>query len=177
MPPLIVLGQVPVPDYIKAYVPGVMASWPRERREVWEVHPPKPSNTIASGQGQFLELPAVAFLEQALRSLGLTTWDTRGHSMVVFGDVGLHPDEGTKCNGKAGSIFHLVVEGTATLHLPKVRDKALRKLRLEPGLAFVFNPNVHHAVTDTSIGAVATLSAIVPRHFARDSIPLDITKI
>jgi len=168
MPPLTVLGRVAIPDHVKAYVPAVMRSWPRERREVWEVHPPGKSRTTAACLGHFLETPAVSFLEETLQSFGLLEWDGRGHSMVVFGDVGLHPDEETTCNGKAGSIFHLVLEGTGTFHLPTVRDKSLRSLQLEPGLAFVFNPNAQHAVSDACPGNLATLSALVPRNFARN---------
>lgn len=163
MSPFIVLGRVLVPDHVKAYVPAVMDTWPRERREVWEVHPRPPSETRALPPGHFLEQPAVTFLEDTLCSLGLPEWEARAHSLVVFSNVGLHPDTETTCHGKAGLIFHLVVEGTATFRMPKVRDKSLRSLRLAPGLAFVFNSNVLHEVTDASSGGVATLSAVVPR--------------
>lgn len=166
MAPLIVLGRVSIPNEISAYVPDVMAAWPRQRREVWEVHPRRPRDPIAAYPGHFLEVPAVSFLEASLRHFGLTEWAPEKHSLVVFGDVGLHPDQETRCNGRAGSIFHLVLKGGGTFHLPGVRDKALRKLKLEEGLAFVFNPNVSHAVTDATPGDVATLSAVVPRHFA-----------
>jgi hypothetical protein len=82
--------------------------------------------------------------------------------LVVFGDVEPHPDKETRCNGRAGAIFHLVLHGSATFHLPNVRDRSLRTLRLEKGLAFSFNPNVLHAVSGACAGGLATLSAVVP---------------
>lgn len=164
MPPLTILGNVPIPDSILAYTPSVLNSWPRERQEVWEIHARKPWQSAAAYPWDFLEPPALTFLDQTLVSLGVNDWDPAGHTMVAFADVSLHPDEGMTCNGRAGSIFHLVLRGRAIFHLPRVRDKSLRKLQLEPGLAFVFNPLVHHAVSDATEGDLVTLSAIVPRN-------------
>lgn len=167
------LGHLHIPGRIKTYVPDVMRAWPRDRRDVWEVRPRHSRERPGVYPGHYLEDSAVEFLEQTLGSFGLE-WDERGHSLVVFGDVDLHADEGTRCNGKAGSFFHLVLAGSATFELPNVRDKSLRSLRLEPGVAFVFNPNVAHRVTEASAAGVATLSAIVPRNpgiRAREAAP------
>jgi hypothetical protein len=171
MAPLTILGRVPIPAEISANVPGVLATWPRHRREVWEVHQRRPKDAKDTYPGHFLELPAVSFLEETLRHFGLREWAQYQHSLVVFGNVGLHPDEGTQCHGRAGSIFHLVLEGEGIFHLPGVRDKSLRRLKLEKGLAFIFNPNVRHAITDACPGNIATLSAVVPRNFA--AVPTD----
>lgn len=165
MPPLVVLGTIPIPEQMVACVPDAMNAWPRERREVWEIRANRSQGASGAYPGHYLEPAVEEFLTRTLRTFGCSAEEAKSNSLVVFGEVEPHSDEGLQCNRRAGSYFHLVLQGSGTLRLPNVRDKSLRSLDLTPGLAFVLNPNVRHAVTNVAPGDLATLSAVVPRRF------------
>lgn len=145
-------------------MPAAMKAWPRERRDLWEITRDR-TGRARDCPGHFLEPVAEEFLERNLNSFGCSRSQTRSHSLIVFGDLELHTDDGLQCHSRPGSFFHIVLHGSGTLRMPTVRDKGLRSLELTPGLVFVFNPNVRHAVTNVAQGDMATLSAVVPRRF------------
>lgn len=160
MPAIAVLGHVPIPEDISAMLPAAYEGWPRNRRSTWEYQQRRNWEPIDSGRG-YLQQSAVNFLDATLKGFGIEQWEADSHSLLLFQDVERHPDDGIECQGKAGAFFHVMLEGSGTLHLSGLRNKKLRKLRLEKGLAFWFNPRVYHSVSDASPKGLASLSAII----------------
>lgn len=154
------LGHVAIPDNIAAVLPAAYDSWPRNRRSVWEIHQ-KRWHDSATSEKPYLSDEVVSFVDSTLSKLGIEVWEQESHSLLLFEDVEPHRDDNVICNGRPGAYFHVVLEGTGVLHMPGLADKSARTLQLEPGLAFWFNPNVTHAVTNSSPKGIATLSATI----------------
>jgi hypothetical protein len=157
---LAVLGKVLIPDEITALLPSAYDSWPRAQRSVWEIHEQRWYQPTL-GDRPYLSAETVSFVDTTLSNFGINEWEPETHSLLLFEDGEAHRDDGVTCNGRQGAFFHLVLEGSGILHLPGVGDKGLRRLQLEKGLAFWFNPNVAHAVTQSSPNGIATLSATI----------------
>lgn len=154
------LGHVTIPDNIMAILPAAYDSWPRDRRDVWEIQQKRWHDSATSGR-PYLSDEVVSFVDSTLMNFGIKVWEPESHSLLLFENVAAHPDDDVICEGRPGAFFHVVLEGTGVLHMPGLANKAARTLQLEPGLAFWFNPKVTHAVTNACPKGIATLSVTV----------------
>ncbi len=156
--PYLILPTVQVPADVREAAMAYDVSW--SRREV--------VNIFRSGRWTAPRRDAMSdrlceFLDELCLREQVAHRNIEEDSLLRFGDVERHKDDGFYAGtvGTPARFLQVVVAGDAELRFPGVRDRALRRLALTPGLVFVMNPKIHHAVHNAEPYGVATLSAVV----------------
>lgn len=158
-----VLGTLDVPLGLSDVVAEGRAAWKLSGRSVWERTRRKPWQSaydqryLATG----LDETTSEFITGTLESLKVAEYDPHAHSLLLFGNVTRHNDGDVRCNDRPAAFFHLILSGSGTLRLPGLRDELSRELELTPGLAFWFNPRIHHLVKNASSAGLASLTATI----------------
>lgn len=167
------LGRVTLPHALSDIVTEGRAAWKASGRAVWERPSRRPWQNADDSPllAPWLDEATSKFISDTLESFNVLQYDPHAHSLLLFGNVVRHNDVDVLCDDQPAAFFHLILSGSGTLRLPGLRDERSRELDLMPGIAFWFNPRIHHLVKNASSEGLASLTATIRMPGIRESGP------
>lgn len=99
-----------------------------------------------------------AYLDDIEASLPRRASDPAQDVLLAFNAVSRHRDENFYIGKHLAQFLHIVIQGTAELHFPGLKDASRRVLPLVPGQVFWMNSTLYHEVRQIAPQQVLTLT-------------------